>query len=47
MGEACSTYGRYKTHTEFWSCKLNVRDHSEDARVDGRLISERILGKER
>jgi hypothetical protein len=32
-------------HTVFWSENLKGRDHSEDLRVDGRIILERILEK--
>jgi hypothetical protein len=31
--------------TKFWSENLKGRDHSEDLRVDGRIILEWVLGK--
>jgi hypothetical protein len=33
--------------TEYWSEHLKESDHSEDLGVNGRIILERILGKER
>jgi hypothetical protein len=32
-------------YTKFWSENLKGRDHSEDLRVDVKIILERILGK--
>jgi len=45
MGETCSTHGREK-HTIFLLENLKGRDHLEDAGADGKIILERILGKE-
>jgi hypothetical protein len=33
-------------YTEFWSQNLKGRDHSEDLRVDGKIILKWILGKQ-
>jgi hypothetical protein len=44
MGRACST-DEMRMRTIFWLEKLKGRDHAEDLDVDGKIISERILGK--
>jgi hypothetical protein len=36
---------RWEMHIKFWSGNLNGRDHSVDLDVDGRIVSEWILGK--
>jgi len=46
MGGTCSTHGKsWKMHTIFCLERLKGRDNSEDLGVDGRIISELILGK--
>jgi hypothetical protein len=45
MDEACGTHGNMG-NTTFWSGNLRGRDHFEDLDVDGRIILERILGKQ-
>jgi hypothetical protein len=38
--------GEMRNHTKFWSENLTGRGHSEDLGVDGKIISEWILGKQ-
>jgi hypothetical protein len=36
----------FSIHTKFWLENLKGRDHSEDPGIDGRIISEWLLGKQ-
>jgi hypothetical protein len=36
----------HEVHTIFWSENVKGRDHVEDLGVNGKIILERILGKE-
>jgi hypothetical protein len=46
MSGACSTHGRNEKLVQSTSEKLKGRDHSEDLGIDGKKISEWILGKQ-
>jgi hypothetical protein len=45
VGWARSTHGRREIRTKLFSENLEIRDHSEDLGVDGKMLLEWILGK--
>jgi len=45
MGRHVARMEHIKVHKKFWSENLNGRAHSEDLRVDERIILECILRK--